>query len=201
MTTGAAPEAPVDATGATTDVLVAGTAGGVGTTTVTALLFSALSEDPAGPPLLLDHSAGDLGLRLPSGDDVRQVNRGVALHDLGPHADVAVARLADRHTLVILVAPATPAGCAALDRLLAPHDGQPRLQRILVVVAGVFGRHRITTELSSLGLRVGVRSVVRLPRDLALAAGGRIPTVQLSAATVRAQSQLTTVLQERLRAL
>ena len=201
MTSDAAPEAALGTTDATSYVLVAGTAGGVGTTTVTALLFAALGADPAGPPLLLDHSAGELGLRLSGGDDVRQVNRRVALHDLGPHADVAVARLAERHTLLVLVAPATPVGCAALDRLLSPHDGQPRLQRILVVVAGVFGRHRITAELRALGQRIGQRSVVELPQDLALAAGGRIPTVQLSARTVRAQQHLTTVLRERLRAV
>lgn len=201
MTADAAPEAMLGTTGATTDVLVAGTAGGVGVTTVTALLFAALSEDPAGAPLLLDHSAGELGLRLPSGDEVRQVNRRVALHDLGAHADVGVARLAERHTLLILVAPATPAGCAALDRLLSPHDGQPRLQRILVVVAGVFGRHRITAQVRALGQRIGVRGVVQLPRDLALAAGGRIPIVQLRSRTIRASQQLASVLQERLRAL
>jgi hypothetical protein len=199
MTSEAAPGAALGTTDATTYVLVAGTAGGVGVTTVTALLFAALGEDRAGAPLLLDHSAGELGLRLPSGDDVRQVNRRLALHDLGPHADVAVARLAERHTLLVLVAPATPAGCAALDRLLSPHYGQPRSQRILVVVAGVFGRHRITTQLQALGQRIGVRSVVELPQDLALAAGGRIPIVQLGAGALRAQQHLTTVLQERLR--
>jgi hypothetical protein len=68
-----------------------------------------------------------------------------------------------------------------------------------VVVAGVFGRHRITTELRALGQRIGVRSVVELPQDLALAAGGRIPIVQLGAGALRAQQHLTTVLQERLR--
>jgi hypothetical protein len=200
MTAPVPPEGAL-ATGATTDVLVAGTAGGVGTTTVTALLFTALGDDPAGAPLLLDHSAGELGLRLPNGDDVRQVNRSLALHDLGPHAGVGVARLAERHPLLVVVAPATPVGCAALDRLLSPHDGQPRLQRILIVVASVFGRHRIAKELRALSARVGMRSVVELPQDLALAAGGRIPVDQLSARTVRAQQQLTTVLQERIRAL
>ncbi len=61
----------------TTTVQVAGTAGGVGTTTVAALLFAALSQDVLGAPQLHDHAAGELGLRLPEGDDVRLVNPGL----------------------------------------------------------------------------------------------------------------------------
>lgn len=194
------PVAPVPGT-ATTDILVAGTAGGVGTTTVAALVFAAMVSDELGAPLLLDHAAGELGLRLPDGDDVRLLNDRLALHDLGPHARVGVGRLAERENLLVLVAPATPVGCAAVARLLEPLDGQPRLQRLLVVLAGVFGRHRVGTQLAALGQRIGPRSVVVLPRDHALAAGGRIPTARLSTATVQAQRTLATVLRERLRAL
>ena len=59
-------------------VQVAGTAGGVGTTTVVALIFAALSQDVLGAPQLYDHVAGELGLRLPEGDEVRLVNPGLA---------------------------------------------------------------------------------------------------------------------------
>lgn len=196
-----APMGRVGTTSATTDVLVAGTAGGVGTTTVAALLFTALGADAAGAPLLLDHSAGELGLRLSEGDDVRRLNRELALHDLGPHARAGVARLAERQNLLVLVAPATPMGCAAVDGLLEPLHGQPRLQRILVVTVGVFGRHRVGGRLQALAQRIGTRSVFLLPRDLALAAGGRIPTSRLSPGTVRVQQHLAEVLTERLRAL
>ena len=74
----------------TTMVQVAGTAGGVGTTTVAALLFAALSQDVLGAPQVYDHSAGELGLRLPEGDEVRLVNPSLGLHDCGAHAAAAV---------------------------------------------------------------------------------------------------------------
>ena len=186
----------------TTTVHVAGTAGGVGTTTVTALLFAALSQDVLGAPQLHDHAAGELGLRLPEGDDVRLVHPGLVLHDSGAHAAAAVERLADPHAVLVLVTAATPAGCAAADRVLdeiVSAHGVSQLRRVLVAVVGVFGRHRVSPQLRALGDRVGSRSVILLPQDLSLAAGGRIPLVRLATYTVRAQRQLASVLRERLR--
>jgi hypothetical protein len=186
----------------TTTVHVAGTAGGVGTTTVAALLFAALSQDVLGAPQLYDHAAGELGLRLPEGDDVRLVHPGLALHDYGAHAAAAVERLMDPHAAVVLVTAATPAGCAAADRVLdeiVSAHGVSQLRRVLVAVVGVFGRHRIRPQLRTLGDRVGTRSVILLPQDLSLAAGGRIPLVRLATDTVRAQRQLASVLRELLR--
>jgi hypothetical protein len=185
-----------------TTVHVAGTAGGVGTTTVAALLFAALSEDVLGAPQLYDHAAGELGLRLPEGDDVRLVHRGLALHDSGAHAAAAVERLADPHAVLVLVTAATPAGCGAADRVLdeiVSALGVSQLRRVLVAVVGVFGRHRIGPQLRALGDRAGSRSVILLPQDLSLAAGGRIPLVRLATYTLRAQRQLASVLRERLR--
>ena len=185
-----------------TMVQVVGTAGGVGTTTVAALVFAALSQDVAGAPQLHDHAAGELGLRLPEGDDVRLVNPGLGVHDCGAHAAAAVERLADPHTVLVLVTAATPAGCAAaervLDEVISRHSAA-QLRRVLVVAVGVFGRHRISTQLRALGERVGTRSVILLSQDLSLAAGGRIPLVRLTTHTVRAQRQLASVLRERLR--
>lgn len=186
----------------TTTVQVAGTAGGVGTTTVAALIFAALSQDVLGAPQLYDHAAGELGLRLPEGDDVRLVNPDLGLHDCGAHAAAAVERLADSHTVVVLVTAATPIGCAAADRMLdavVSLHGAGRLRGVLVAAVGVFGRHRIGGQLRELGERVGTRSVIFLPQDLSLAAGGRIPLVRLATHTVRGQRQLASVLRERLR--
>ena len=176
--------------------------GGVGTTTVTALLFAALSQDVLGAPQLYDHAAGELGLRLPRATRYRLVNPGLALHDCGAHAAAAVERLADPRTVLVLVTAATPAGCAAADRVLeevVSQHGVSQLRRVLVAAVGVFGRHRIGPQLRALGGRVGTRSVILLPQDLSLAAGGRIPLVRLTTQTVRAQRQLASVLRERLR--
>jgi len=186
----------------TTVVQVAGTAGGVGTTTVAALFFAALSQDVLGAPQLYDHAAGALGLRLPEGDDVRLVNPGPALRDCGAHSAVAMQRLADPHTVLLLVTAATPAGCSAAERVLegaVSLHGAGQLRRVLVTAVGVFGRHRIGARLRPLGDRVGTRSVISLPQDLSLAASGRIPLVRLATHTVRAQLQLASVLRERLR--
>ncbi len=186
----------------TTVVQVAGTAGGVGTTTVVALIFASLSQDVLGAPQLYDHAAGELGLRLPEGDEVRLVNPSLGLHDCGAHAAAAVERLADPQTVLVLVTPATPGGCAAADRVLdeiVSRHGAHQLRRVLVAAVGVFGRHRISAQLRALGDRVGTRSVILLPQDLSLAAGGRIPLVRLTTQTVRGQRQLASVLRERLR--
>jgi hypothetical protein len=186
----------------TTIVEVAGTAGGVGTTTVTALLFAACSQDVLGAPQLSDHAAGELGLRLPEGDDVRLVNPGLGLHDCGAQASAALERLSDPQMVLVLVIAATPAGCAAAERLLdevVSRHGTAQLRRVLVAAVGVFGRHRIGAQLRRLGDRVGTRSVILVPQDLSLAAGGRIPLIRLATHTVRAQRQLASVLRERLR--
>ena len=119
------------------------------------------------------HAAGELGLRLPEGDDVRLVHPGLALHDSGAHAAAAVARLADPHAVLVVVTAVTPAGRAAADRVLdeivAAH-GVSQLRRVLVAVVGVFGRHRISGQLRALGDRVGTRSVTVPPGGLSLAA-------------------------------
>jgi hypothetical protein len=186
----------------TTMVEVAGTAGGVGTSTVTALLFAACSQDVLGAPQLYDHATGELGLRLPEGDDVRLVNPGLGLHDCGAQAGAALERLRDPRTVLVLVTAATPAGCAAAERVLdevVSRHGTAQLRRVLVAAVGVFGRHRIGSQLRALGDRVGTRSVILVPQDLSLAAGGRIPLIRLATQTVRAQRQLASVLRERLR--
>jgi hypothetical protein len=184
-------------------VIIAGTAGGVGTTTVAALLFAAMSADRgAAAPQLLDHSGGVLGLRLPEGDEAVAINPSVVLHDLGPHALVeGVDRLADQLSVLVVVAAATPAGCAQAGQLLEEvkeRYGSSELRRVIVVLVGVFGRHRISREIAELRARAGARSVVLFPQDLSLAAGGRIPQIRLTTGTRRSQRQLTSILRERL---
>ena len=181
-------------------VVVAGTAGGVGTTTTTALLFESFGTLEG--PRLYDHSGGELGLRLTGGDDVLTVSSEVSLHDLGAHARArGVAALEDPRSLLIAVTGATPAGLDAAEDIFGTIDeryGQAGLQRTIVVAVGVFGRRRLGAQLETLLARFGARSVIVFPRDAALAGGGRIPANRLTADTRRAQQRLYRLVRDRI---
>lgn len=178
----------------TRQVLVAGTAGGVGTTTVTALLFARLRDRSGGAPTLFDHTAGRLGARLPEGDQARLVTEQLVLHDLGRHAQsVGVAALAEPACVLVVVSAATPVGCglaaATLDEVRRSAGGDG-LSRTVLVLAEVFGRHRLRSQVRALAAEPGPAGVVVLPADSALATGGRIPQSRLSPATGRSVEAL-----------
>lgn len=187
-------------TTAASTVVVAGTAGGVGTTTIAALLFASFGTLEA--PRLLDHSGGELGLRLTGGDDVLDVSETVALHDLGPHARArGLAALENPRSLLIAVTGATPGGLVAAEDLLAGvkgRYGQAGLVRTVVVASGAFGRRRVGAQVEAMMNSYGRRSVIVMPRDRALAGGGRIPANRLSAETRRAQQKLHHLVHDRL---
>lgn len=184
----------------TATVLVAGTGGGVGTTTIAALLFESLSTDRS--PVLLDHTDGDLGRRLPSGSDVGVVDESLQLHDLGAHATgPLLERLAQPLTFAVVAAPTTPAGFGAIRRLLTDvrdRHGSAGLAHTVVAAVGAFGSHPTRKASESLQNDFGWGSLVVIPRDPALAAGGRVPLGRLSRDTRRAQRQLARLVGERL---
>lgn len=183
-------------------VIIAGTGGGVGTTTIAALLFSTLARQSRGAPQILDHSGGEVGLRLPEGDDVTAVDETWAIQDLGQHAlDTAASLLADPDVLLVIVAPATPAGVAAADRALRDireRSGATGLRQTIVAVVGVFGRHQIRTATEKLQNTYGRGLLVVFPQDTALAAGGRVPLSRLSADSARAQAKLVSLVLDRM---
>jgi MinD-like ATPase involved in chromosome partitioning or flagellar assembly len=190
------------ATPASRVIALSGTAGGVGTTTVAALLFSAFGQQG---PRLLDRSGGELGRRLTGGDDVPELSDEVTLHDLGPHASGrALDRLDDRRNLLIVVTAATPRGIVDAESVLGvvrERFGQAGLVRTIVTPVGVFGRARVSREVGLIQEQFGRRGVVTFPRDPVLAGGGRIPANRLSVETRRAQSRLLQAVRERLRTL
>lgn len=176
-------------------IVVAGTAGGVGTTTVAALLFEALRRaSTTGAPVLYDHSGGDLGLRLPNGDDVSALDDTVAVHDAGAHAlRGGIDALASPVDVLVLVVPATRGGLDDADTVLATAErrfGTTAVTRTLVVVNTPFDADVPRSALDDLRARHGHSSVLRLPGDVALAVGGRVPTARLSAGTRRALAEL-----------
>ena len=175
-------------------VVIAGTGGGVGVTTVTALLFSSMGDADRPAPSLLDQSGGDLGARLPEGDEATEVDHSVALHDLGSDASGAGVALLERpEVTLIVVAPATAAGAAAVERILEKTRAQHEsggLTRVLTIFVGVFGRQRVRPQIERLREKYGRNRFLTLPRDTALAAGGRVPLSRLSADTLRAQKRM-----------
>lgn len=183
-------------------VVVAGTAGGVGTTTIASLLFSSLARQSRGAPQLLDHTGGDLGLRLPEGDDVTAVDSTWEIRDLGQHAlDAGVDLLADPEVLLIIVAPATPAGVTVAERTLRDiknRFGATGVRQSIVALVGVFGRHSLRAGTERLQNTYGRGLLVVFPQDTSLAAGGRVPLSRLSADTARAQSKLVTLVLDRM---
>jgi hypothetical protein len=174
-------------------VLVAGTAGGVGTTTITALLFSAWTGR-AGAPRLADHTAGTLGRRLAEGDEVGRLDDGVVLSDAGAHAFDLGEELADPQVSLVLVTAATPVGCALAERCLdrlRGGPGVPALSQMTLATVTVFGRHRIAGRVQALSAEVPeLAGVVHFPADPALAAGGRIPLARLGRGTREATEKL-----------
>ncbi|WP_456845863.1 hypothetical protein [Cellulomonas sp. P5_C6] len=175
-----APEAHRWLTGPVPDgtrVVVAGVAGGVGTTTVAALVWRALDAAAPGRCGLLDHSGGTLHARAASSRTGGQV----VVHDLGPHALAADSpALEDPSAVVVVVCASHSAGLAAATRALealAPRS--PGLdRRALVVPVAVSG--------PGLAAREHPANVLALPRSRALAAGGVLPAPDRDARATRA---------------
>ena len=173
-----APEARRWLTGPVPDgtrVVVAGVAGGVGTTTVAALIWRLLG-DRCG---LRDHSGGSLSARTGA-----TVSDGpVVVHDLGPHALAGEsAALEDPGAVVVLVCASTASGLAAAVRAFdALEPRSPGLHdRALIVTVPVSG-----PGLGAVELR-GPVPVLGLPRSRALAAGGVLPPADRDVRATRA---------------
>jgi MinD-like ATPase involved in chromosome partitioning or flagellar assembly len=161
------------------------------------------SESSSGrAPVLLDHSGGDLGARLTGGDEAVGLDESLSLHDLGPHAGGELMDLLELPNVFgVVVVPTTPAGFMLARKCLGivrERHGAGGLRRVLVVAVGVFGRHPTATAGEALQDEFGRRSIVVIPRDAALAAGGRVPLNRVSSETRRAQKQLATFVRERM---
>ncbi|WP_422935430.1 hypothetical protein [Sinomonas sp. P47F7] len=148
-------------------VVVAGTAGGVGTTTVAALLVRALAERGA-PVGASNHTLGGLGSRIVPGD-LGDRPAPLDVHDLGPHALTATELLLSETTVPVIVTRASSAGARAALRALERLAPDAAL-----VVASTSPRRRPDACLDAvLSQRPGT-SAIALPYDDALALPGSL---------------------------
>lgn len=162
-------------------VTVAGVAGGVGTTTVTALLWWALTTYSSHAVGLSDHGGGALAARLPRATP--SPAPGLVLHDAG--AVALTGRLATSGPLVLVCSATEPgiqATASALHELTAgPEDAW---QRAVVVPVATAGAGLPGTELRRHAQQHSIPSaLVPLRRSRPLAAGGDVPAPGTSRAT------------------
>jgi hypothetical protein len=150
-------------------VVVAGTAGGVGATTLVALAHTGLRVAGTGAPWVLGPEDGDVRTRSRS-EETTAVDAGAAVWDAGVlRTDATLAQLVTPELALALVAPATPTGVADADAVLdalAQEDGALAARSCLVLTE-VHGRTRRAPTP-----RFG--TVLRVPYDARLAAPGPV---------------------------
>ena len=173
-------------------VLVAGVAGGTGTTTVAALLVDAVGARLGVVVQATDHSGGELAARLPS---LGQATSRVTVHDDGAHVHPAATLAATPENSLVVVGRATPDGTADVRAALASIAGDPDptlLSRSVVVLVHRAARPA-TVDLAPVR-DTGVAGVVVLRADRALSRPGRIELGGLGGPTVATVSELLSVL-------
>lgn len=182
-------------------VTVAGVAGGVGTTTLTGLLWWTLTTYASRSVGLLDHGGGALHARLPAASPTRTPD--LVVHDAGPVALSGAPTLAAAAPLVVVCA-ATAAGIDAATTAVRELTPRPEeaWRRCVVVPVATTGAGLPGTALREHAHRQGLpAAVVPLRRSRPLAAGGDIPDPARSRATADAYRSAVAVAAEAMRCL
>ncbi|WP_420368221.1 hypothetical protein [Curtobacterium sp. L1-20] len=172
-------------------VLVAGVAGGVGTTTVAALLADAVGGRLGVTVQATDHSGGELAARLPR---LEAATSRVAVHDAGAHPGPAAALSAAPERSLVVVGRATADGVADVRTVLAtlPDTDPTLLGRSAVVLVDRASR---PTAVDPAALReTGVGAVLVLRADRTLARPGRIAVDRLTPSTIGTVTDLLAAL-------
>lgn len=171
-----------------TTLAVIGTAGGVGASTLAALTFAGLRGRPGGAPAVRGNGSHGVAERI-GDDEVAHLDPDAAIWDVGTTGPRAVAAVLERQaTIIVLVAPATPAGHADAAACVAgavERFGEGVLSRISLVLMDVYrssGRRDTTAAPAHI-------AVVRVPFDPALAQPGPVP--ELDALGTSARSGVT----------
>lgn len=159
-----------------TTLAVIGTAGGVGASTLAALTFAGLRGRPGGAPAVRGNGSHGVAERI-GDDEVAHLDPDAAIWDVGTTGPRAVAAVLERQaTIIVLVAPATPAGHADAAACVAgavERFGEGVLSRISLVLMDVYrsDKSRDTTAPAHIAL-------VRIPFDPALAEPGPVPALE-----------------------
>ena len=168
-------------------ITVAGTAGGTGTTTVTALLAEAITQRTGIPVCAIDHAGGVLHTRLAT---THPASRFI-VHDLGPLATIVAQGIPAPYDRTIIVTSLdTDAADLALDSLrhltantpTAPPD-QQTTQHLIIV--NTTSQHKPAQPATSrLQAQAPGAAVITLAWDPALATTGPIDHTNISAGTI-----------------
>lgn len=173
-------------------VLVAGVAGGTGTTAVAALLADAVGGRLGVVVQATDHSGGELAARLPS---LGPATSRVTVHDAGAHVRPAAVLAATPENSLVVVGRATPDGVADVRSALAAMTDEPDptlLGRSVVVLVDRAPKP-VTIDVGPVR-DTGVAALLVLRADRALARPGRIDTTRLGRPTVATVSELLSAL-------
>jgi MinD-like ATPase involved in chromosome partitioning or flagellar assembly len=185
-------------------VVVAGVCGGVGTTTVAALLAASLGT-PVSAPQLLDHSGGGLAARLDPAVLDRSVDERLAVHDLGATLySAGVNALLTRDTVVVLVAAATAEGLRAatlaLEHVRAVGGPLAPARPLLVAVRLSGARRSVLTgsALQGVAAESALTLAGVLPYDRSLLSAQTASARTLSGGAKNAIAAITTAVRAQL---
>lgn len=173
-------------------VLVAGVAGGVGTTTIAALLADAVGGRLGVVVQATDHSGGGLAARLPR---LEAATSRVTVHDAGAHVGPAAALSATPENCLVVVGRASADGVADTRTVLATiaEGTDPTLLGRSAVV--LVDRSARSVAVDPAPVRdTGVGAVLVLRPDRTLARPGRIDVDRLCPATIGAVTELLAAL-------
>lgn len=173
-------------------VLVAGVAGGVGTTTVAALLADAVGGRLGVTVQATDHSGGELAARLPR---LEAATSRVTVHDAGAHVGPAAALSATPENCLVVVGRASADGVADTRTVLETiaHGADPGLLGRSAVV--LVDRSSRSAAVDPAPVReTGIGAVLVLRADRTLGRPGRIDVEHLAPATIGSVTELLAAL-------
>jgi len=171
--------------------LVAGTAGGVGTTTIAALLGAALRARTGYPPRIVDHTGGTLSRRIAN----ISPNASYAVYDLGTNMET-IGKLARPGCYPIIVAGSNPNDTAAARFALHQPGDVPvagrgsRFAERVVVINSTSRRRKPLDAAARLYQATPGTAFLLMPWDPTLTVPGPVDQIRSGRATASIIAQI-----------